>query len=863
MKLGCGSRRSIRQTIFVGVLAGSVFSGTGAFAEVIVLDQTTFYSTIFENRNGDYELSESIDISIADAFDTPAVFDTFSGSLNGKGNTIFGISKPLFSSLASSGGIVYIENLVLQAAETTIGVEGSGMLAVSAEDVTIRNVDIEGNVSSGGENIGGLIGTATNVILEDVHALSGTVTNISYALTGSTGGLIGESNGISSGRNQILNSSSKMDVITNSTSVGGLIGRLTNSNGLIENSFASGEVSGNYNVGGLVGTSFGTVLNSRAESDVTATSFVAGGLIGIQSGGAVMNSSASGRVEGSSYVGGLIGQTDINYYDDNPEPIIQSSTSTGQVIGTSLVGGLVGSGYGSITNSNFSGTVEGATSIGGLAGLFEGTIENSFANASIEGSVEQIGGLVGQLIGSATHASIDNSYSLGTIDSNGVAVGGLVGYAINSSINNSYSNMEISGYRNVGGLVGQAGVGTEATHSYSTGELTGMINVGGVAGSSEGGNFEYVHSNALLKGTYEYVGGIVGVASSSTSISNAYYSGTITSQTFANGSIGGIVGKADTGSILRNVNSAVSINTSGSYVGGIVGNAYGSLDLDNSTSTYEINAHNYVGGLIGYTNSPTSGAIDLTNSFGRGNFSTCEGCSLKGSLIGFAEGTGASGSFGTNVVGIINQDLIWNEMQIIPAQTSVLQNFSPQRLTGNTWAICASANGSNPYLMSMYLVDPCQVSRGPFQKRSFRGLADVTSPEKIEKTLGFKNESQLPKNAAVAFVDSKVQIDITKVKAVEITPTANVKVSAKTGDALQISLKSESKESVELWVKSPDGTWLLAGVISFDKDGKAILPPLQFKNAGDYTLVLNKPTAGSAKGSEPLNQSGSLLVEVS
>jgi hypothetical protein len=68
---------------------------------------------------------------------------------------------------------------------------------------------------------------------------------------------------------------------------------------------------------------------------------------------------------------------------------------------------------------------------------------------------------------------------------------------------------------------------------------------------------------------------------------------------------------------------------------------------------------------------------------------------------------------------------------------------------------------------------------------------------------------------------------------------------------------------VELWVKSPDGKWLLAGVITFDKDGKAILPPLKFKNVGNYSLVLSKPTADSAKGSAPLDQTGSLLVAVS
>jgi hypothetical protein len=97
----------------------------------------------------------------------------------------------------------------------------------------------------------------------------------------------------------------------------------------------------------------------------------------------------------------------------------------------------------------------------------------------------------------------------------------------------------------------------------------------------------------------------------------------------------------------------------------------------------------------------------------------------------------------------------------------------------------------------------------------------------------------------------------------KITPTANARVNTKAGEALQISLKSESNEPVELWVKSPDGKWLLAGVITFGKDGKAILPPLQFKNAGDYSLVLSKPSADSAKGIAPLDQTGSLLVVVS
>ena len=144
-----------------------------------------------------------------------------------------------------------------------------------------------------------------------------------------------------------------------------------------------------------------------------------------------------------------------------------------------------------------------------------------------------------------------------------------------------------------------------------------------------------------------------------------------------------------------------------------------------------------------------------------------------------------------------------------------------------------------------------------------REVIETRTPEKIEKLDGFKKDATVTKDAEIAFVEPTEKIDVAKVKAVEIAPTANVKVVAKAREVLQISLKSGSKEPVELWVKSPDGKWLLAGVITFDKDGKAILPPLKFKNVGNYSLVLSKPTADSAKGSAPLDQIGSLLVAVS
>ena len=84
----------------------------------------------------------------------------------------------------------------------------------------------------------------------------------------------------------------------------------------------------------------------------------------------------------------------------------------------------------------------------------------------------------------------------------------------------------------------------------------------------------------------------------------------------------------------------------------------------------------------------------------------------------------------------------------------------------------------------------------------------------------------------------------------------------KTGEALQISYDSGGKEPIEIWVKLADGKWILAGVINFDKNGKAVIPPIQFKVAGEYVVALNKPSEDSVKANAPLNQIGALTVIV-
>ena len=206
--------------------------------------------------------------------------------------------------------------------------------------------------------------------------------------------------------------------------VGGLVG-WNSSGGTITNSYATGAVKGDWNVGGLVGSSRGTITNSYATGAVKGDWNV-GGLVG-SSRGTITNSYATGAVEGRrDCVGGLVGYSSSSN--------ITSSYAMSKVSGNRHVGGLIGSiSDGTITNSYATGAVGGNSSyVGGLIGsIYDGTITNSYATGAVEGN-DRVGGLVGH----SYSGKITNSYAAGAVEGND-RVGGLVGYRQYGTITNS------------------------------------------------------------------------------------------------------------------------------------------------------------------------------------------------------------------------------------------------------------------------------------------------------------------------------------------------------------------------------------------------------------------------------------------
>jgi hypothetical protein len=269
----------------------------------------------------------------------------------------------------------------------------------------------------------------------------------------------------------------------------GLFGCLASDGKVTQVGVEAVNIVGASFVGGLAGANWGsTVSDCYATGSVTGRftrSAIgdeenAGGLVGF-SRGTMVNCYFTGNISGNHNVGGLVG---YNYYGT-----VSNSYFRGSIAGTDSerVGGLVGFNAGSISNSYSIGSVSGFCMVGGLVGSNQHTISNSYSACEVSGYVSRDGMVayrIGGLVGS-NHDAVSGCYCTGTVIGTEY-VGGLVGRNIRT-ISDSYSTGSVGGVKYVGGLVGENDEGT-VSNCYSTGTVSGEDNVGGLVGRDYDGN---------------------------------------------------------------------------------------------------------------------------------------------------------------------------------------------------------------------------------------------------------------------------------------------------------------------------------------------------------------------------------------
>jgi hypothetical protein len=159
---------------------------------------------------------------------------------------------------------------------------------------------------------------------------------------------------------------------------------------MVRDSYSVGNVTGGIEVGGLVGTNYGTVNDCHSSGSVISEQDCVGGLVG-ENNGTVSNSYSTGSVTGGGYVGGLVGE---NW------GTVSNSYTTGNVSSHTFAGGLVGINFydGAVTNCYSTGSVTGDMFVGGLLGAncmdgYCGIVINSFWDTQTSGQATSAGGV--------------------------------------------------------------------------------------------------------------------------------------------------------------------------------------------------------------------------------------------------------------------------------------------------------------------------------------------------------------------------------------------------------------------------------------------------------------------------------------
>ena len=301
---------------------------------------------------------------------------------------LFDASNPFTGTLHGNGYVIY--NL-----EITGGGDHYQGLFAALKDASIENLGIGVRNIEGGGAIGALAGYAeetstlalSNIAVGAMSANAQIKSTAAVYIGGTTGSYVGGVIGyLQAGT--LENACNLVAVEGISSSVGGLVGR----NGGTATGYATGDVSGANQVGGLVGWNEGTgTATGYATGAVSGTGSNVGGLVGSNAGTAT--GYAMGAVSGASRVGGLVG---VNTGT-------ATGYATGAVSGTDSVGGLVGrnvstgtaTGYarGSVTRS--SGT---ATTFGLLAGRVEfgSTLSGYHSGTAGESGIDDTIGATGE-----------------------------------------------------------------------------------------------------------------------------------------------------------------------------------------------------------------------------------------------------------------------------------------------------------------------------------------------------------------------------------------------------------------------------------------------------------------------------------
>ena len=544
-------------------------------ADLEAIDDNPDEGTIFDT----FDLTQ--DISCADVANfTPIGLDRngwsegdFSGTFDGQGHTISDL---------------HIDDTTNQ----DIATQGYTGLFFQIYDGTVKNLTLHNGSVKGSEDVGAVAGEVEQ----------GTVLNVHSDLD-----VIGayDSNQENGGQY-----------------IGGLVGEFDNygynpnteQNLGIGNSSSSGNVTGTYEVGGIVGLYYSSPENDDGNPVIDA-------------------------LAGNTFTGTVSDPDNAFFADEGPQGYdtlfggiagyVQSDNSAGENTSDSIY----------ISNNTASSSdISGGYYVGGLIGMLQNNVDDSgdqagttVANNTIDATVtsryDYVGGLIGYEYGESSDADQEWGFDIqdnsiqGSVTGGGSLVGGLIGQSdmeMGSGSDNSFSISTIADNRVLGNVMA-----TGDTQTDGTGGLIGNLYRGNgdssVLGFADTFNENYVIGNVTSQGAD--AGGLIGNIATVDSvfpIRDSFFNGDVSSN---NSTAGGIIGSAAVSDIPDN---GAGITISRSY-------AVGNVSVDDGVGTNE-NGYQ-AGGLVGYV---FQGRLDIDSSFAANHVTANADDGVAGAI--FSEG---------------------------------------------------------------------------------------------------------------------------------------------------------------------------------------------------------------------------------
>lgn len=348
------------------------------------VEDATQLQAIDTNLSGKYALKNSIDAIGTKKWNDGEGFkplgadkeDGFTGTFDALDFHIFDLTINRSDmdnvGLFSKTNGATLNNVTLVGGKIT-GQNNVGTLVGSATNTTITGA-VNSAAVVGSAKVGGLVGTGTDVTLKDAVNM-GDITGTDHAV----GGLAGNfKNGVISGKSYNIGNVGGPDDTNQPYDVGGLVGVATDSalgnktakDGIIYNGLT---VKGNYNVGGIAGRlKNSTLQHAENRSTIKATGFTTESYV-YQGAGYSTNNPPEVQ---ASNVGGLVGISTGNTFTNvtNLGDVSSAMGKGNDYYDGGNVGGIVGRAEGTniTTATNQETKVTGAHNVGGIAGYFGG-----------------------------------------------------------------------------------------------------------------------------------------------------------------------------------------------------------------------------------------------------------------------------------------------------------------------------------------------------------------------------------------------------------------------------------------------------------------------------------------------------------